>query len=347
VTPRVPRSGTGRTPHVILAGDVGGTKTNLAVFRLTKNRLVPERSQRFASREFPGLHAMIREFFRGVETGPVAAAGFGVPGPVKDGRAKPTNLTWEVDASLIASEFDIPHVAVLNDLASNACGISQLARKDFATLQKGAPGAKGNRCVVSPGTGLGMAGLFWDGVRHRVWACEGGHADFAPRNALQIALLEYLIRRFGHVSAERVVSGIGIQNIYEFLRDTERGVENPRVADEMRSESAGVVISRWDRAGGCPLCSATLDLFAGCLAAEAANMALKSMATGGVYLGGGIPAKMLPRLSSAAFLNAFNDKGRLSPLLKSTPVKVILNEQAALLGAARYACDAALDSALA
>jgi glucokinase len=345
VTPRVPRSGTGRTPHVILAGDVGGTKTNLALFRLARNRLVLERGQRFASPEFPGLNAMIREFFRGAVGGPVAAAGFGVPGPVEDGRAKPTNLTWGVDAASIASEFDIPHVAVLNDLAANACGISRLAKEDFATIQKGTSGAKGNRCVVSPGTGLGMAGLFWDGVRHRVWACEGGHADFAPRNALEIALLEYLLRRFGHVSAERVVSGIGIQNIYEFLRDTGRGTENPRVANEMRSESAGAVIARWDHPGGCPLCSQTLDLFAGCLGAEAANMALKAMATGGVYLGGGIPAKMLPRLSSPAFLHAFNTKGRLSPLLESIPVKVILNDQAALLGAAGYACDAAGASA--
>lgn len=326
--------------HAFLAGDVGGTKTNLAIFHLEKDALVLERNARFASSEFPGLNAIIREFLKDGSVQKIAAAGFGVPGPVKDGRAKPTNLTWGVDASEVASEFAIPHVAILNDLAANAYGISQLDKRDFATLQEGAAGAEGNRCVVSPGTGLGMAGLYWDGIRHRVWACEGGHADFAPRNDLQIALLESLIKRYGHVSAERVVSGLGIQNIYEFLRDTGRGIERPEVAQALKTGTAGEVISHFDAAGTCPMCSKTLDIFVGCLGAESANMALKSMATGGVYLGGGIPEKMLPRLSVGGFLHAFNDKGRLSQILEKIPVKVVLNDQAALLGAARYACDA-------
>jgi glucokinase len=328
------------TEHV-LAGDIGGTKTNLAFFQLQNGKLQILHSERYHSADFPGLNAILREFLSGTSEKKTCAAGFGVPGPVKDGRAKPTNLTWGVDASEIATEFDIPHVAILNDLAANAYGISQLESTDFAVLQTGSPEAVGNRCVVSPGTGLGMAGLFWDGVRHRVWACEGGHADFAPRNDLQIALLEYLVKRYGHVSCERVISGLGIENIYEFLRDTGRGRENPRVAAEMKSESAGAVIARWDHKDGCAMCSQTLDIFCACLGAESANMALKSMASGGVYLGGGIPAKMLPRLQGGSFLHAFNDKGRLSSILEDVPVKVILNDQAALMGSARYAYDQA------
>lgn len=206
-------------------------------------------------------------------------------------------------------------------------------------IQKGAPDAEGNRCVVSPGTGLGEGGLFWDGKKHRVWACEGGHTDFAPRNELEIAMLEYLIKQYGHVSYERVASGMGIENIYKFLRDTERGKELPKVAAEMKDGDVGVVISRHAELGDCPMCVQTVEIFLSCLGAEAGNMALKSMATGGVYLGGGIPAKMLSQIKSVGFTHAFNDKGRLSGLLQSMPVKVILNDQAALLGAARYALD--------
>jgi glucokinase len=195
--------------------------------------------------------------------------------------------------------------------------------------------------VVSPGTGLGEGGLFWDGKKHRVWACEGGHTDFAPRNDLEIALLEYLIKQYGHVSSERVVSGMGIENIYKFLRDTVRGRELPEIAAEMKAGDARAVIARHAELADCPLCVQTVEIFLSCLGAEAGNMALKTMATGGVYLGGGIPAKMLSQIRSVGFTHAFNDKGRLSALMQSMPVKVILNDQAALLGAARYALDGA------
>ncbi len=328
-------------PSHLLAGDIGGTKTNLATFRLEGQKLALLRNERYHSADFPGLNSILREFLENDRNPPPGAAGFGIPGAVKDGRAKPTNLTWGVDQAEISAEFGIPHVAILNDLAANAYGISQLGLADFAVIQAGSRNAAGNRCVISPGTGLGMAGLFWDGKRHRVWACEGGHADFAPRNELEIALLEYLIKRYGHVSAERVVSGLGIENIYEFLRDTERCKETPEVAREMLTESPGVVISRWDEKGTCPMCSQTVDIFVNCLGAESGNMALKAMATGGVYLGGGIPAKMLKRLIVGGFLHSFNDKGRLATITQEMPVKVILNDDAALLGAARYALDMA------
>ncbi|MFM8981905.1 MAG: glucokinase, partial [Spartobacteria bacterium] len=169
--------------------------------------------------------------------------------------------------------------------------------------------------------------------------CEGGHADFAPRNELEIALLEYLVKQFGHVSAERVASGMGIENIYKFLRETGRGTELPAVAEAMKTDNAGVVISRFADSGKCPMCAKTIDIFVSCLGAEASNMALKTMATGGVFLGGGIPVKLLSHIQSVAFLHAFNDKGRLTSLMENTPVLVILNDQAALLGAAYSALE--------
>ena len=324
--------------HLILAGDIGGTKANIALFSIVGDKLALLRDQRFASTQYPDLNTILSEFL-GSDTPPILGAGFGIPGVVQNGRAQPTNLSWGVDAHEISLEFGIPHVSVLNDLEANAHGISRLSANDFAVIQNGAHGSKGNRCVVSPGTGLGEAGLFWDGSRHHVWACEGGHADFAPRNALEIALLEYLMKQFGHVSAERVVSGMGVGNIYKFLRDTGRGKELPDVFNDMQSYDAGAVISKYADSGACPMCAQTLDIFVGCLAAEAANMALKTMACGGVFLGGGIPVKLLPRIQSASFVHSFTDKGRLSPLMKNTPVYVILNDQAALLGAAYAALD--------
>lgn len=319
---------------LLLAGDVGGTKTKLALFSYEGGSLKRLRCERYPSATAPSLGSIVREFL-GTDRPAIAAAGFGVPGPVHGGRAKPTNLSWGVDAAELSAEFHIPYVAVLNDLAANAEGIACLQPEDFATIQAGDPQASGNRCVVSPGTGLGEAGLFWDGRRHRVWACEGGHCDFAPRNELETALLEYLQKQFGHVSAERIISGLGITNIYKFLRDTGRAKENPAAAAEMHHSDPNVVISKYADLGSCELCVRTLEVFVGCLAAEAGNMALKAMATGGVFLGGGIPAKMLARLQGVGFIHAFTDKGRLTSLMESMPVRVILNDDAALLGAAQ------------
>ncbi len=326
------------TSPYILAGDIGGTKSNIATFRVVGNELVLVRNQRYPSASFAGLNAILRDYLAEDER-PILAACFGVPGPVHNGRAKPTNLSWGVDAAEISEEFEIPHVAVLNDLAANAYGISHLKPADFAIIQKGAPDAAGNRCVVSPGTGLGEAGLFWDGQRYHVWACEGGHTDFGPRSPLQIALLEYLMKQFGHVSSERIVSGLGIENIYKFLRETGRGKELPAVATEMKTTDPNRVISKYADSGACPMCVQALEIFVGCLGAEAANMALKTMALGGVYLGGGIPSKLLHRIQSVGFLHAFNDKGRLSSVMESMPVMVILNDQAALFGAGYFALE--------
>jgi glucokinase len=324
--------------HLILAGDIGGTKSNIGLFRIVGDKLALLREQRFSSPGYPSLISILREFLKD-ESSPILASSFGVPGAVSNGRSNPINLSWAIDAAEISKELEIPHVSLLNDLAANAYGIAHLQAEDLAVVKYGAPDAKGNRCVVSPGTGLGEAGLFWDGHRHHVWACEGGHTEFGPRNDLEIALLEYLIKQFGHVSAERVVSGMGIENIYKFLRDTGRGTELAEVAEAMKSRETGAVIAQYADAGTCPMCAQTLEIFVSCLGAEASNMALKSMATGGVFLGGGIPVKLLKRIQSPAFIQAFNDKGRLSSIMENTPVFVILNDHTALFGAAYYALD--------
>ncbi len=325
------------TPY-ILAGDIGGTKASLATLRVVGRELVFVRSQRYPSAGYAGLNAILREYLAEDER-PILAACFGVPGVVKDGRGKPTNLSWGVDAEEISEEFEIPHVSLLNDLAANAYGLSHLKPTDFAIIQKGTPDATGNRSVVSPGTGLGEAGIFWDGQRYHVWACEGGHTDFAPRNELEIALLEHLLKQFGHVSIERVASGMGIENIYKFLRDTGRGKELPAVAAAMKTTDSNRVISHHAEFGTCPMCVQTLEMFSACLGAEAGNMALKTMSLGGVFLGGGLPAKLLRHLQGVGFLHAFNDKGRMSSLTEKIPVVVVMNDDTAVIGAGYYALD--------
>jgi len=325
---------------LLLAGDVGGTKTNLAIFAMDEKtrRLELLRNKRYVSAEFDSLNAIALRFLgKGDEK--IHSACFGVPGPVRNNRAQPTNLKWEVDALTLRADLGIASVHLLNDLAANAYGITELAETDFVTLQDGLKNASGNRCVVSPGTGLGEAGLFWDGHKYRVWACEGGHADFAPRSEIENELLAYLQTRFGHVSNERIISGQGLTNIYAFLRDTAKFPQLPEVAEEMKTTDIAKVITKHAEDGSCPMCMQTVEIFAHCLAMEAGNFALRAMATGGVYLGGGVPAKLIWKLKAPAFREAFNAKGRLEPLMESMSVKVILNDQAALLGAARYAFD--------
>jgi glucokinase len=328
----------------VLAGDIGGTKTMLALFEVPaspKSPLREIRRERFRSADFPGLEAILSSFLRDDETSSLAAAVFGIPGAVKDGFVHPTNLGWGVRQQAIEDLLGVRAVRLLNDLAANAWGIAELHADDFAVVLEGSPPAVGNRCVVSPGTGLGQAGLFWDGISHHVWACEGGHTDFAPRDDMQIELLRFLYRNLPHVSEEHVVSGIGIANIYRFLRETGRGDELSEVAEAMKQEEAGAVVSRFAADGRCPMCVETLEIFLSCLASECANTALKCMATGGVYLGGGIPVKLLSRLQTESFREGFLSKGRSRALMESIPVRVILNDSAALFGAARRAIELA------
>jgi len=321
---------------VILAGDIGGTKTNLAVFAAGPRLAVPLAEARFVSHEHPGLVAVVRRFLAAHPVR-VTHACVGVAGPVRDGRCEATNLPWVVDAVELARELGIPRASVINDLEANAYGLAALGPADLATLAPGAPGARGNACIIAAGTGLGEAGLYWDGREHRPFASEGGHASFAPTSDLEVELLQALRRRWDHVSWERVVSGPGLVAVYSFLRDSGRGIEEPWVADALGAGDPAAAITEAARDGRSPLCARALDLFVGLYGAEAGNLALKTMATGGVYLGGGIAPRIAERLCAGGFMHAFLAKGRMRPLLEAMPVRVVLNDRAALLGAARCA----------
>ena len=321
---------------MILAGDVGGTSARMALCEVRDRRLVLVAERTYRSQQHRGLNE-IATAFAGSNGHKISAACFGIAGPVQNGRVVTPNLPWIVDAQSVAKDLGLGSVRLLNDLEANAHGIAALDPQDFVTLNAGAPGAVGNRAVISVGTGLGEAGLFWDGETHQPFACEGGHADFAPRNELEAELMLWLHARHGHVSYERVLSGPGLVNVYEFLRDTGKGSEPAELRQALSQGDAPAAISAAGLEGRHELCVKALDLFASLYGAEAGNLALKTMATGGVYIGGGVAPKILSKLQSPAFLEAFNGKGRMKPLLEAMPVKVITKDTAALLGAARVA----------
>jgi glucokinase len=321
---------------MILAGDIGGTKTKLALFELEGERLKLVVEEAFRSREHGSLDEVVGKFVS-VHQPPVERASFGIAGPVTDGSCATSNLAWRVDARQLADGLGLEAVGLINDLEANAYGIAALGPEDFAVLNAGAPEADGNAAVISAGTGLGEAGLYWDGRQHRPFASEGGHTDFAPRNELEVDLLHYLLDRFARVSYERVLSGPGLLNIYSFLRDTGRGEELPWLAEQMKGRDPAAVISQAALEGRSELCVQALDMFVSLYGAEAGNLALKVMATGGVYVGGGIAPKIIAKLNDGTFTKAFMAKGRLTPLLEGIPIRVILNDQTALLGAARRA----------
>ena len=333
---------------MILAGDVGGTKVHLALYAFESGFLKPVRDQRFAAHQFASLDAVVEQFLTGdpsstadvdkAEREQIAAACFGVPGPVRNGRLKLTNLPWTLDQHDLARSLDIQNIFLINDLEATGYGIPELASDKITTLHDGDPAGFGHRGLIAAGTGLGQALLVWDGHRHRPIASEGGHCDFAPRNDREIALLKYLQQQLkGRVSWERVVSGIGIQNIYAFLRDEVKLEEPKWLRDRMASEDPNAVIGACSEDGSSPLCIETMQLFASAYGAETGNLALKVLALGGIYVGGGIAPKMLKTLSSGGFMQAFLDKGRLAPLLQAIPVRIILDDNCALLGAAAFA----------
>jgi glucokinase len=325
---------------MILSGDIGGTNTRLAlVDRDSGGQFQLGTLKTYPSRQYEGLHEIVAQFLR-EHPASIAAACFGVAGPVKNGRCATMNLTWVVDQRELAASLGIARVAVINDLEAMAYGVSCLAARDIEVLNPGVADASGHAVIVSPGTGLGEAGMYWDGRQYHPIATEGGHADFAPRNELEIELLRFLLREFEHVSYERIVSGPGLVNIYRFLRDTQRGEEPSWLAAELQQADPAAVISQAALAQRSPLCEQALDLFIALFGSEAGNMALNYMATGGVWLGGGIPVKILNRLkTTATFMTAFLDKGRLRNRLLEMPVRVILNDKTGLLGAARRAAD--------
>ncbi len=326
---------------MILAGDVGGTKTNLGLFEREGEGLRLVRSDKFHSPDFPGLSAVIHAFLDADRPASLEAACFGIPGPVNGNRASTPNLAWVVDGALVAADLQVNPVVLINDLVATAEGIPLLEAGELATLQEGSGEAAGNRALLAAGTGLGVALLPRVGERWVPVPSEGGHADYPPRTEDEIDLLRHLRERFGRVSAERVLSGPGLFNIYGFLRDVRGMAETPQVREALgRGEEPAKVIGEAALAagpGGCALCSRALDLFVAAYGALAGNLALLGTATGGVYLGGGIAPKILPRLSGGPFLQAFVAKGRFVPYLEKVPVRVILNDRAALLGAARHA----------
>ncbi|MFB0546846.1 MAG: glucokinase [Anaerolineae bacterium] len=322
---------------MILAGDIGATKTNLAVFSGEGHRLVPQLQRTFESGRYSSLEAVVSEFL--VEArAPIEGACFGVPGPVVAGRCTVTNLPWVIDERRLKGSLALSRVWLLNDLAATAYAIPILKSSDLHTLNQGSRQEGGTICLVAPGTGLGEGGLFWDGMHYRAIASEGGHADFAPRNPIEIELLRHLLAKFKHVSYERVLSGPGLFNIYTFLKESGRAEEPAWLAQRLlEAEDATAVISQIGLTGENELCVKALDIFVSVFGAEAGNLALKVIATGGVYLGGGIPPKILKKLEDGTFMTAFLSKGRLSDVLERMPVHVILNDKAALLGAACYA----------
>jgi glucokinase len=321
---------------MILAGDIGGTNARLAFFDVTNGHFRLVSASVFPSREYAGLDQIVSRFVDTANLHPDAAC-FGVAGPVRNGRVETSNLPWIIESKRLADELHLEKAVLINDLEANAWGIATLDPKDVVPLNQVRGNPVGNQAVISAGTGLGEAGMYWDGSHHHIFAAEGGHADFAPRNELEIDLFRYLSGRYGHVSYERVVSGPGLVNVFHFLRDTGRGTEPQWLTDEMVHGDAAAAISRAALDGKCALCEQALDLFVSVFAAEAGNLALKLMATGGVYLGGGIAPKMLPKLSGPLFMQAFVGKGRMQTLLEAMPVMVITNDKTALMGAARCA----------
>lgn len=321
---------------MILAGDIGGTRTRLAAFETEGNRLQCVVEKTYPSQEHGGLTEILAQFVR-TEGIPVHSACLGVAGPVRNGRSKISNLPWTIDARETAKQLKLNSVGLLNDLEAYAYGIDALESKDFITLSEGSDDAEGNRAVISARTGLGVAGLYWDGYRHHPFACEGGHADFAPRDALQTELLGYLQKKYGRISYERVLSGPGIRNIYEFLRDMRKADEPGWLTEQMReAHDVPALISKLALEARAPICEQALGIFVSVFGAETGNCALRYMTTGGIFIGGIIAGKIVSRMQAPEFMQAFLDKGRMETLLKDMPVKVIVNDDCGLIGAARY-----------
>jgi len=319
----------------VLSGDIGGTKTRLAVFDVADAglRCLGERS--YPSREFATLQAIIEDFLAAGNARPDAAC-FGIAGPVRDEVVDVTNLPWRISAAELGTRFGFRRVALLNDLEANAWGLHALAEEDFHTLNAGVENPAGNAAIIAAGTGLGEAGLYRDGGRLRPFATEGGHTGFSPGSELEIELLRYLIARYGHVSWERLVSGPGLVNIHDFLVVHRGYTVPPWLREELQSGDPAAVISLAAQSGRDALCVEALALFVHLYGVEAGNLALKMMASGGLYIGGGIAPKILDQLAGGAFMDAFRAKGRMSALLEQIPVRVVLNDRTALYGPAVF-----------
>jgi glucokinase len=320
---------------LILAGDAGGTKTNLALYRRHGERISRERIATYRSRDFPGLEKILRRFLR--ERATIARACIGVAGPVVAGRCRLTNLDWMVEEEALRRFLGIREAYLVNDLQAMSSAVPFLPAESVVTLQAGVRDPRGNVAVLAAGTGLGEGFLIGTGKGYLPLASEGGHVDFAARTGEEMRLHAFLMGSYGRVSVERVLSGPGLRDIHRFLRQSEGIMDHQDVAAETEGESPQHAIVRHGLAGRSPACSRALRIFASLYGAEAGNLALQYLATGGVYLGGGIAPAILPALREEGFLSAFRDKGRMAELLSRIPVSVILDPLAPLLGAAHYA----------
>jgi glucokinase len=320
----------------VLAGDIGGTKTALALFDKRERGLALVREDTLSSRGYASLEGAIEQFLAAGPRPSIEAVCLGVAGPVVDGRCVATNLPWIIDERVLTTAIPARRVKLLNDLEVAAHGVLALPEDELRTLQAGTP-RRGHLVLIAAGTGLGEALIVQDGERRLVIASEGGHADFAPRNDLEEELLRFLRKEFGRVSFERILSGPGLFNVYRFLRDTGWAKEPAEVAERMRAGDPSAVVTEMALAGRDPMCAKALDIFVSVYGAEAGNLALKAMAVGGVFVGGGIAPRILPRLTGGAFVTAFRDKGRLAALMEAIPIHVALNPRAPLLGAAQVA----------
>jgi glucokinase len=320
---------------MILAGDIGGTNARLALFDVRNGQFQLVSATVFPSRHYSGLDQIVTEFVKTSGVQPSQAC-FGIAGPVTHGRVETSNLPWVIEARRLADELKIHQALLINDLEATGWGIGALTADDLVSLNQ-VTGSGGNQALIAAGTGLGEAGLCWDGARHHVFASEGGHCDFAPLNDLEIELLRYLEARYGHVSYERILSGPGLVNVFEFLRETGRGKVPDWLSEEMKKMDPAAAISSAAMDGKCSMSEQAMDIFVSVFGAEAGNLGLKVKATGGVFLAGGIAPKILPKLATRLFLESFLNKGRLRHLMEVMPVKVITNDKLALLGAARCA----------
>jgi glucokinase len=321
---------------IVLAGDVGGTKTNLALYERRGSGMIPVRETSLQSRQYDSLEAAIERF---LESGPrqaIDAACLGVAGPVVEGRCVATNLPWIIDEQVLSRAIPAARVRLLNDLEAAGYGVLALPANELRALQTGVA-RRGSMAVIAAGTGLGEAMIVREGDRRVVIATEGGHTDFAPRGDLEEDLLRYLRKEFGRVSVERILAGPGFFNLYRFLRDTGWAKESPEVADKVRSSDPAAVITSRAASDGDPLCVKVVEMFVSIYGAEAGNLALKTLAVGGVVIAGGIAPRIIDWMTTGSFMAAFKDKGRLSPLMDTIPVQVALNPKAPLLGAAEVA----------
>lgn len=322
---------------LILAGDIGGTKTYIGLFRKKGILLEMVRCAKLVNAGYSGVEEIISSFLKEGEAPEVGTSVFGIACPVISNRCRLTNLDWVVDGTEIRKRFGFDKFKLINDLVATAWGVDLLSERDLQIMNEGEE-HKGNMALVAAGTGFGQAHLYWDGFIHRPSPSEGGHGDFAPRNEEEIELLRFLIKRFGHVSYERILSGPGLVNVYDFVKERSGHSTPPGLEKRLASDDAAGVIATEAIEGTDPDCRKALDIFVSIYGAEAGNMALRALAVGGVYVGGGIAPKILKAMEGA-FLDSFLDKGRLRDFLEKIPVRVITNEKTALLGAAAAAVD--------